>query len=180
MFSRTRAALLALLLLVAVGGAISWEFNDQENPQSESIASKFSEGECASNGVTLVVDFGTDSGLPMIVRCANEFSGSGWDIFAATDVEVLGTDNYPTGFVCRLENYPSQDIQDCADTPKYSEGTWGYFLLNEKGEWQVSGVGSAAREPECGFAEGWRFILAGEDIGSLAPSVTPTIASCDG
>lgn len=180
MFSRTRAALIALLLLVAVGGALSWEFEKTEPESSQTVVPNFVEGECTSNGVTLVIDFGTDSNLDSIVRCAQNFEGSGWDLFAATEIEAIGTDAYPVGFVCRVENYPSSGQQDCADTPKYSEGSWGYYFVNGSGYWQVSGVGAAAREPECGYAEGWRFLLPGENIGELVPATLPKIVSCDG
>lgn len=170
----TRAALLGLIALVAIGSALSLL---EESPKSITNYTS-SAGECVEDGVSLVIDFGTSGSNPVITRCAIDFEGSGWELFEATQTVVQGTSQYPVGFVCRIENFPTPETQDCLDTPQYSEGSWGYFLLDENGNWKVSGIGSAQRKTKCGLAEGWRFIEAGEDIGSLQPRANITPRKC--
>lgn len=172
----TRIALIALIALVAIGGALSLA-NDSK-PEPKENTSSYSEGFCPEDGVAIVIDFGSSAGLDPITRCASNFEGSGWDLFAVTKIDVLGTDQYSVGFVCRIENFPDPEVQDCKDTPTYLEGSWGYYLLDESGSWRVSGIGSSASKPKCGLAEGWRFIEAGENIGDLAPRVEITPKEC--
>lgn len=172
----TRTALIALIALVAIGGALSLVNDSKPEPVGKS--STYNEGLCLEAGVAIVIDFGSSAGLDSITRCAKNFEGSGWDLFAATNVEVLGTNQYSVGFVCRIENFPDAAVQDCKDTPTYLEGSWGYYLLDESGSWRVSGRGSSAGEPKCGLAEGWRFIEAGESIGDLVPRVEITPKEC--
>lgn len=174
---RLRPILISLLLLVVVGGLIAY-FEPSENSESLEVQKNFSIGECDHDGVSLVIDFGTSSPSQPLVRCAKDFSGSGWDLFRATGIEAEGTNAYPIGFVCRLAGYPLKADQDCQDTPRYSEGSWGYYLLNKNGTWRVSGVGAAFSKPACGLAEGWRFIEAGEDVGGLTPRITPRVRTC--
>jgi hypothetical protein len=176
MRSQTRTALIALLLLVVVGGALSWAFEENAEPIRET---SFSHGSCQQDGVTLVIDFGTSSTLEPIIRCAENFQGKGWDIFSATEIEVEGTKQYPAGFVCRISGFPDPEIQDCQDTPQYSEGSWGYYLLDDQGNWRVSGVGSLQRSAECGLGEGWRFVEPGESVGEVAPRVKLERRYCD-
>jgi hypothetical protein len=174
----TRLALIGLLLLVAIGGgfaALSGS-KDQgslvsEDSIAESVIPNWVEGPCLEDGVTLVVDFGTDAQLDSLVRCAIGFEGSGWDLFAATEIPVAGTKQYPIGFVCRINNYPDLQTQDCNDTPSYMEGSWSYFLkTSSEISWKVSGIGSASREPLCGEVEGWRFLQSGEGAMEFQPS----------
>ncbi|MFM7014131.1 MAG: hypothetical protein ACKOXT_03965 [Actinomycetota bacterium] len=174
---RLRPVLLSLLLLVVVGGVISY-FQPKDIPKSSVTVENFAQDECQQDGVTLVVDFGTNNKTETLVRCAIDFSGSGWELFKATGIEAEGTASYPIGFVCRIAGYPTELNQDCQDTPKYSEGSWGYYQLNEQGKWQVSGVGSAFSKPKCGLAEGWRFIEPGEDVADLAPRIIPEVRVC--
>jgi hypothetical protein len=181
MSSRGRLlTLLGLILLVAIGWVISWALENEviQTSSPAEVAMNFEEGSCEGSGVSVVVDFGAASEKETIVRCAKDFFGTGWDIFLATDLIVEGTKQYPVGFVCRIENFPNPTEQDCQDTPKYSEGTWGYFFLDKEVGWRVSGTGSASRTPECGSAEGWLFLAPGEQAGELTPSITPEITDC--
>lgn len=176
--SATRIALIALVLLVAIGGAFSLSSSNQaQQPDADkAVEENYSLGECTENGVSLVVDFGSASELDPIVRCAQDFEGSGWEIFQAVGLNVRGTVQYPIGFVCQIEGEPQ--AEDCLDTPSYSDGSWGYYILKSESGWQVSGIGSASRQPKCGEAEGWRFLGAGESPGENMPSVVPKILSC--
>ena len=182
----TRLALIGLLLLVAIGGVIAAlsGSKDQgsllpEDSTAENVIPNWVDGPCLEDGVTLVVDFGTDTQVDTLVRCAIGFEGSGWDIFAATEVPVAGTKQYPIGFVCRINNYPTQQAQNCNDTPSYAEGSWSYFLkTSSSNSWQVSGIGSASREPVCGEVEGWRFLQSGEGAMEFQPSEDVGTLTC--
>ena len=183
MQSRARLIVLsALILLVVAGRALSWAFeNNIIEPSSKNqIEVSYTEGACEQNGVTLVVDFGEPANREPIIRCASDFAGTGWEIFQATAVAVSGTNQYPVGFACRIEDFPSSEEQNCLDTPKYSEGSWGYFVFTKESGWQVSQVGSAIRDAECGSAEGWLFIVPGQQDAGLLPNPIPEITSCDG
>ena len=183
MQSRARLIVLsALILLVVAGSALSWAFeNNIIEPSSKNqIEVSYTEGACEQNGVTLVVDFGELANREPIIRCARDFSGTGWEIFQATAVDVAGTNQYPVGFACRIEDFPTSAEQNCLDTPKYSEGSWGYFVFTKESGWQVSQVGSATRNPECGSAEGWLFIGPGKQDAGLLPNPIPEVISCDG
>jgi hypothetical protein len=183
MRSRARLIVLsALILLVVAGSVLSWAFENNfiEATSAKQIEVNYSEGECEQVGVTIVVDFGDSSDRDPIIRCANNFVGTGWEVFQATAIDVSGTNQYPVGFACRIENFPSSSEQNCMDTPKYSEGSWGYFVLTEQSGWQVSQVGSAARDAECGSIEGWLFIGPGKQDAGLLPKPIPETVACDG
>jgi hypothetical protein len=137
-------------------------------------------GACSSNGVTLVVDFGLTSGLDPIVKCASNFSGTGWQLFEATKTEVEGTAQYASAFVCRVAAYPAVDVQDCADTPTYDEGTWVYYFatVDAPDLWMLSSAGSAQRSPECGSYEGWVFVTPDTPESQKMPSIKPAASSC--
>jgi hypothetical protein len=173
--------LLGLILLVAIGWVASWALENQvvQTSLPSPVITNFEDGSCLASGVSVVIDFGAASNKEPIVRCAKDFTGTGWDIFLATDLSVEGTKQYPVGFVCRIENFPNPTDQDCQDTPKYSEGTWGYFFFDSEVGWRVSGSGSASRKPECGSAEGWLFLSPGQQAGELTPAISPEIISCD-
>ena len=183
MQSRARlSGLSALILLVVAGSALSWAFENNiiEPTSKKQIEVSYSEGACDQDGVTLIVDFGESANREPLIRCAIDFAGTGWAIFEATAVAVSGTDQYPVGFACRIEDFPSSEEQNCVDTPKYSEGSWGYFVFKNESGWQVSQVGSATRTAECGSAEGWLFIGPGQQDAGLLPNPIPDTLSCDG
>jgi hypothetical protein len=173
--------LLALIVLVAIGGALSWGFENQviETKETSEVAISYSEGACESNGVSIVVDFGAASNSESIVRCANNFSGNSWELFRASNLSVAGTKQYPVGFVCRIENFPIEEAQNCLDTPKYSEGSWAFFFMDEALGWRVSGVGSVARSPSCGGADGWLFLAPGQQSGEVLPRLSPEVINCE-
>ena len=183
MQSRARLIVLgALILLVVAGSVLSWALENDviETTSNKEVEVSFSEGTCKQLGVTIVVDFGDSAELDPILRCATDFVGTGWDVFQATAIEVTGTSQYPVGFACRIENFPPSTEQNCLDTPKYSEGSWGYFIYTAESGWQVSQVGSAARDAKCGSAEGWLFIGPGQQDAGLLPKPIPETVACDG
>lgn len=183
MQSRARLLVLgALILLVVAGSVLSWalENNVIEPSSINQVDVSYADGVCEQPGVTIVVEFGESAERDSIVRCAIDFVGTGWEIFQATAIEVAGTNQYPVGFACRIENFPPSAEQNCMDTPKYSEGSWGYFVHTQESGWQVSQVGSAARDALCGSAEGWLFIGPGQQDAGLLPKLIPETVTCDG
>ena len=162
-----RVVLIALVALVAAGAL----YNALPGVNAATTPVKYSDGWCSDNGVTLVVE----AGEPVSTRCAIDFQGSGWDIFAATATKVQGTAQYPTGFVCRIAELPAK--QDCKDMPRYDEGSWAYYYA-EPGDrqWHFSPVGSATRKPSCGGAEAWVFVASG--AASTVPTQAPRTFNC--
>ena len=178
-----RAVLIGLVALVAIGGLISMlPATPSASPSgSPSASSNWFDGECKDQGgVTLVVDFGVASKKPALVRCAASFFGTGWDVFAAAQVSVAGTNSYPSGFACRIADWPTVAEQSCADTPSYSQGHWAYFyaLPKEPTIWTLSGAGAAMRKPECGSYEGWSFVEPGQNSGANPPRVPANAQYC--
>jgi hypothetical protein len=172
--------LIALVALVAIGGLVSTIPSEQKQSTDASVF-KFHSGQCESeNGVSLVVDFGPSSKRDPLAKCVIDFAGNGWQVFAAAQVEVSGTDEFPTGFVCRVDGWPSKDSQPCTSTPTPAQGTWAYFVASEDtfGEWQFSGQGASMHKPACGSVEGWRFVEPGEVGSQSLPALKPETFSC--
>lgn len=170
--------LVALVALVAIGGLISTIPGAESSKQPSSSAS-FHDGQCSNEpGVSLIIDFGKSSGREPMVRCAREFTGNGWQLFAAAGVEVSGTDEFATGFVCRVADWPSVEKQPCTSTPTAAQGTWAYFVSTETNSWKFSSQGAAMRKPKCGTAEGWRFVEPGEVASQSMPKVLPITFGC--
>lgn len=165
-----RTVLIALVALVAFG-ALANALSGAE------VATKFSTshspGVCATEGVTLITTFdGTEK-----ATCAHEFAGTGWDLFEATGVKVHGTDQYPVGFVCTIDEAPTN--QDCKDTPRYDEGTWAYFYAKPGDtKWRFAGFGASMNRPTCGDAQAWVFTAPGVDPQASKPSSTPPTFVC--
>lgn len=169
-----RMVLIALVALVAVGSMVSTI--PSEKPLSQG---SFAEGQCdEEDGVSLVVDFGTSSDRDALELCALDFTSTGWDVFAAVELVVEGTSEYPTGFVCRLDGWPTMEQQACSKTPTAAQGSWAYFSASENKGWQFSGQGAAMRKPACGSVEGWRFVEAGEVASQSWPRVDAKTSSC--
>ena len=136
----------------------------------------------ASGSVQLVVDFGAASGKPTFVKSIDGFEGTGWQLLEAAGLKVQGTDDYPKSFACRIDGWPTETAQNCADTPSFAEGSWKYFVASpEQGSgWIVSGVGVAGHRSTCGQAEAWVFVSPGTDATKVVPSVKPTVFKCEG
>lgn len=155
-----RAVLISLIALVAIGGLINLEMENRST-----LNQRFTNGACTSNGTTLVIDFGTDSKRDPITKCVVDFHGTGWQLMESAGVTVVGTSEYPESFVCRLEDFPDNQREDCQGTPDPSNGSWVYFYstistldsATVASTWQRSPVGAATRTPNCGDYEGWLF-----------------------
>jgi hypothetical protein len=167
-----RIALFGLIALVAVGAGMS-NFHLERL-----LAPTAANG--AEKSVTLVVDFGRNSQRP--VR-AIELSGlpaeaSGWDLFKAANLSVEGTGSFPSGFVCRINGWPTKSEQTCINTPTYAQGHWAYFVTNPAiGQgWVLSGQGASMHKPECAGYEGWSWVSPGQS--AQAPRYKLKIRAC--
>jgi hypothetical protein len=168
-----RVALVLLVALVAAGGFWSgFQTTEHERVDSASSAS--------TKSVTLVIDFGTQSGRQVktlrVESLRNE--ASGWDALVKSGIVLQGTSQYPSGFLCRLDGWPTEESQDCADTPTFSEGHWAYFVTSKRlgNGWLVSGQGAASHIPDCGEFEGWKWVGPGEEASP--PGVAPEVIGC--
>lgn len=177
-----RVVLFALIALVSVGATIT-ALAPRQNLGIGAADSDWVAGECSPEqpGVSLVIDFGTDSERDTIERCLTDFKGNGWDALGAAGLATEGTAQYPTGFSCRIDGWPSPLEQDCRDTPSYREGFWAYYFSGPDDQaWRFSGTGAAMRKPSCGGYEGWRFVHYGEAAGRIVPRSTAATFSCAG
>jgi hypothetical protein len=161
MRSFVRLSLIGLVILVAIGFALN---SNQNQAIDESIPASVEAGMCLDAGTSLVVDYGSASDKPAEVMCVKNFKGYSWDMFEAAGLTVSGTDKYPVGFVCRIEGFPSEDVEPCAETPGTKNGSWAYFLGDENNSWVYSPIGASTHKVKCGVSEGWRFLLPGESI----------------
>lgn len=161
-----RIALLTLIGLAAayaaapgIGKIFGLSIDD---PMSTFVEKGSEPGACVDDGVTLVIDYGLDSGRATKVICAKNYGvnpdDTGWGLFEAAEQTVSGTTDYPTGFVCRINGYPSPKSEPCASTPNPKVGSWVYFTASGDSEWRFSNAGAGSHHPRCGDYEGWRFV----------------------
>lgn len=177
-----RITLIGLVALVALAGilpalsaavGLKISFSEPAATNGSTIA-----GECTQAGVTLVIDYGIKANKELEVLCAKGFNGTGWELFNAVNRKATGTQQYPTGFVCRINGYPSEAEQDCSSTPTRKQGTWTYFNIpsGEKPLWRFSMQGAGARTLKCGSVEGWVFSSSSSPLNH--PRVAPTPFTC--
>jgi hypothetical protein len=130
--------------------------------------------------VTLVIDYGIESNRQVkavdLINLPSDVKG--WDLFKAANLLVQGTDQFPSGFVCRIKGWPKNSEQDCADTPTYSEGHWAYYVTNASvgSGWMLSGQGAAMHKPDCAGYEAWVWVSPGEE--SKPPRYEPKAQAC--
>ena len=180
-----RTVLIALVALVAIGSTFS--ALSGVNPTSSATPSASAsrslnpeiifETQCSKTlpGVSLVIEF--SGGAQDLQFCQTAFSSDGWQLLANV-AEIEGTEQYQTGFVCRINGWPAHADQDCIDTPKYSEGSWAYFLSNSKHKWSYSGIGATFHKPACGSAEAWLWVPASKSPTQSLPTIAPKTFKC--
>jgi len=173
-----RFSLIGLIALVGIGFAFNqWVPTDAPTNLKENTPT-VSEGQCEADGVSLLVSFGQDSGLPDISKCVANYTGTSWDLFSAAGLEVAGTSKYPIGFVCRIQGFPSEGQEECRETSNVSVGTWAYFIAQPGDDsWQYSNWGAATHQVDCGSAEAWAFKSPNEDLES-PPAERPVTRDC--
>jgi len=124
------------------------------------------ESSTSLKSVTLVIDYGVGSKLATKVVDLTDIpsSTSGWALFGLAKQRVQGTKQFPVGFVCRINGWPSVKKQNCAGTPAYRDGHWAYYVTNYQlgPGWLLSGQGAATHIPDCGSYEGWSWIPGGQ------------------
>lgn len=164
-----RVALFLLIGLVAIGGLWS---GFQTTPDGLERA--------GFKTATLVIDFGEATGKqPLVVELADiPADETGWDLLVRSGVIVEGTAQYPTGFVCRLDGWPTAAAESCDQTPAYSDGHWAYYVTSQdiSQGWLLSGQGAASHVVECGGLEGWKWVGPREE--ATPPSLFPEIREC--
>ena len=166
-----RVALIGLVGLVALGLWLNRGIQPQTKTESKVVT-----GACQSNGTTLVIDYGKESSIPIEEKCIENFSGSSWNLLKEAG-SVTGTQKYPVGFVCRINNFPTEQEDKCIDTPGLTSGSWAFFIAS-KTSWEYSPYGAATHKVKCGTSEGWRF-LAKEESLNTPPQVKPTVVNCE-
>jgi hypothetical protein len=133
-----------------------------------------------SKNVTLVVDFGKQSGRPTRVLTVNDVAPTltGWNLLSLAKLKVQGTQQYPLGFVCRIDGWPTAKQQDCSSTPSFRSGHWAYYVTNFQlgGGWLLSGQGAGSHIPDCGGYEGWSWISGGQP--NTPPRFKVAIRAC--
>ena len=171
---KLRSVLIALLALVALGSIVFVA------PKPIASNDNAVAGDCSGSVNRLIVDFGSAAGLAPLDQCVSGFTGTAWDLFAAAGVQAFGTTEYPTGFACRIADFPTQAEQPCTNTPDAKTGYWAYYYATfEAGNhWQFATTGASMRHPKCGDFEGWRFIDPGESAIDLKPRTAPKPISC--
>ena len=162
-----RVVLVALVALVAIGALV-------RTPAAvEKTEVRYEEGWCKTDGVSMTIEADT-----AITRCATNFDGTSWQLFTATGNEVKGTSAYPTGFVCQINGIPSS--QDCADTPRYDEGSWAFFIAKPGSKnWQYALTGAATHFGQCGSAEAWLWVPGTSSPETAMPKTKPKTRKCD-
>lgn len=125
-------------------------------PQVEAARS----GACTgSDGVTVVVDFGSLGGGTQ-VRCAPGSPSSGLDALSEAGFSYGFRPGFP-GMVCTIDRKPDP----CNGAPP--DAYWAYHHAERGGGWTYSNQGAGSRKPPPGSVEGWAF---GDD---RRPSVAP-------
>ena len=168
------AALVAILAIGLSGCTLSAGAPAQSPVSANNSASK--------NYVTLVIDFGKDSGRDLIVRNNIEVPAAtkSWQLFDASNIKVEGTADNPAAFVCRIEGWPTAAEQDCKDTPTYAEGNWAYFITNPNlgPGWLLSPIGAAGHTTVCGGYEAWVWVQPNQSANESLPRFEPKPRGC--
>lgn len=182
----TLLALIALVALASVWQGISAGFGvtisvqSSQTPRPIAFLGETKTGACVNEGITLVVDFGSRAKRDPQIFCVIGEGPTGWQVLTESQLNPEGTLQYPTGFLCRLDDYPSKTEQDCANTPTVNEGHWAYFYASAAtgNNWLASGIGAAQRKPLCGDYEGWLFESSKEYDEQAVPAVTAKPFTC--
>jgi hypothetical protein len=172
-----RLSLVGLVVLIGFGYA-SNQLQSISNPASNKndVPVEVTSVPCVGLGVTLTVEFQTNK--QAINKCIKNYVGTSWDLFATAGLSVTGTEKYPTGFVCRIQNFPTATDEPCRDTPNPNFGSWAYFIA-EPGSttWKYSAWGASGHHPKCGSNEAWIFRYANENV-ETPPTVKPKTRVC--
>lgn len=168
-----RVALFLLIGLVAIGGAWSGLQTSSSTDAEASIGP-------GMKSATLVIDFGDKSGKAPKTIELNDLpaAATGWDLLVESGVALAGTAQYPTGFVCRLDGWPTEAAEACDETPSYADGHWAYYVTSKdiSQGWLLSGQGASSHVVDCGGVEGWKWVGPREE--STPPRIAPAAREC--
>ena len=169
-----RSVLVSLIGLVALGGLVA------SIDAERGVSSATKTDQTTTGSVQLVIEFGDESRRQDIDVSVAHFAGTGWQLLEAGDIEVEGTVDYPSSFVCRLNGWPTRQIESCATGPSGRTGHWAYWVTSpELGDgWILSGVGAAAHRPECGQSEAWVWVPAGKGSTEVKPHTPIRVSEC--
>jgi len=168
-----RLSLVGLILLVTLGFWI----NSTNPKETATLTPVITSGLCEGAGVSLVIDFGTDSELAPIQKCVTNYVGNSWNLMLISGIEVEGTSKYPVGFVCRINGIPTKETESCIETPGAANGSWAFYLADGS-SWEYSSFGASSHSSKCGTTEGWRFLLPGESTSTF-PRIKPVKHNCE-
>lgn len=181
------AALFSLWPALSAGLGLSVSIDSNQPHSGKNTAANTnasgSRGGCsaAKPGVTFIVDFG-GSGANRVERyCATGTPTNGWTAFQAAGLKVTGTAQYPVGFVCRINGYPTPAQESCQETPNPTNGSWVYYIASAKTNnhgWQFAMVGATMIKPACGDVQGWRFVKAKDGEKTKYPRANPEPFKC--
>ena len=151
------------LTKIAILAAIAFAVTGCSTNTPTKPTETWSAGACTAKkpGVTLSIDY-----LGKVTtRCALNYSGNGWELFAAAGIKVQGTAKYPTAFACKINDEPK--TANCDDSAM-SSAYWGYFV-SINGSWDYAATGASEHKSKCGDAEGWVYMETEKTVSHLPP-----------
>jgi hypothetical protein len=166
---RAGATLVALLVGAALVGATP-------TPATARPTAPVAACGADSDGVTVVVDFGTLPGGVQI-RCVTEPVSSGFDALTTAGFSYTGTQRFP-GLLCRIDGKPAD--APCVHAPP-PDRYWAYWIADAPGgAWTYSDLGAGNRTPPPGSVEGWAFSDGCTRAPQGPPCPIPTTATTTG
>jgi hypothetical protein len=109
----------------------------------------------AGDGITVVVDFGTQGGGVQI-RCVTQSVTSGFDALTKAGFTFDTTVRFG-GLLCRIDGKPTPADEGCINAPP-PDRYWAYWTATlPGGAWTYSDQGAGNRVPPPGSVEGWAF-----------------------
>ncbi len=138
-------------------------------------------GYCPTDsGVTVVVDFRSLGG-DVDVRCASAPVTTGLNALQRAGFSVDLVTTSAEAFVCRIQDEPPAQEEDCQGTPPQS-AYWSYWNAPNGGTWEYSTSGAGSRQATAGGFEGWSFSSSEDRPPGVAatrpePTTTPSSAT---
>ncbi len=126
-------------------------------------------GYCPTDsGVTGVVDFRSLGG-DVDVRCANAPVTTGLTALQRAGFSVDLVTTSAEAFVCRIQDEPPAQDENCQGTPPQS-AYWSYWNAPNGGTWEYSTSGAGSRQVTAGGFEGWSFSSSEDRPPGIAPT----------
>jgi hypothetical protein len=167
--SRGLAARLAAAVLVTAAAGLA----------GVATAPPASAATCSTgSGVSVVVDFGGAGGVQ--TACVADGAGrSAASLFVSAGFSLTPVQNEP-GFVCRINGFPSDQVESCVDTPP-DDAYWGLWWSDgTSGSWSYSNYGVSSLKVPDGAYVGFAWQTGSKAPPGAAPALhasTPTPAA---